>query len=93
MRPESLIGLCGMALVLGLTLLSLLLNLPLISGLYGTMVPLVIALVVKELPLAVQLLRTSVSQVSTELEEAADVSGADFPDFFFVMTPCDRSSP
>jgi iron(III) transport system permease protein len=66
-------------LVLGLTLLSLLLKAPLISGLYGTIVPLVIALVVKELPLGVQLLRTSVSQVSAELEEAAEVSGADFP--------------
>jgi iron(III) transport system permease protein len=66
-------------LVLGLTLLSLLLKAPLISGLYGTIVPLVIALVVKELPLGVQLLRTAVTQFSTELEEAAEVSGADFP--------------
>ena len=73
-------------LVLGLTLLSLLLNLPLISGLYGTIVPLVIALVVKELPLGVQLLRTSVSQVSAELEEAAEVSGADFPYTFRRVT-------
>ena len=65
-------------LVLGLTLLSLLLNTPLISGLYGTIVPLIVALIVKELPIGVQLLRASLTQVSGELEEAASVAGARF---------------
>lgn len=65
-------------LVLGLTLLSLLLNTPIISGLYGTIVPLIVALIVKELPIGVQLLRASLTQVSSELEEAASVAGARF---------------
>ena len=65
-------------LVLGLTLLSLLLNTPLIAGLYGTIVPLIVALIVKELPIGVQLLRASLTQVSGELEEAASVAGARF---------------
>ena len=73
-------------LVLGIAFLSLLLNTPLISGLYGTIVPLVVALIVKELPIGVQLLRSSLSQVSAELEEAANVAGARFWSTFRHVT-------
>jgi iron(III) transport system permease protein len=73
-------------LVLGVALLSLLLNTPLISGLYGTIVPLIVALVVKELPIGVQLLRSSLSQVSAELEEAANVAGSRFWSTFRRVT-------
>jgi iron(III) transport system permease protein len=65
-------------LVLGVTMLSLLLNTPLIAGLYGTIVPLILALIIKELPIGVQLLRTSLGQVSGQLEEAATMAGAGF---------------
>ncbi|HEY4134676.1 MAG TPA: iron ABC transporter permease [Alphaproteobacteria bacterium] len=73
-------------LVLGVTLLSLLLNVPLISGLYGTIVPLIMALIIKELPIGVQLLRTSLSQISGQLEEAASMSGAGFAYIFRRVT-------
>ena len=65
-------------LVLGVTLLSLMLETPGLSVLYGTAVPLVLALLIKELPVGVQLLRSSIAQVSGELEEAAIMSGAGF---------------
>jgi len=73
-------------LVLGVTLLSLMLNVPGLSWLYGTVVPLILALIIKELPMGVQLLRNSLGQVSSELEEAARVSGAGFWAIFRRVT-------
>jgi iron(III) transport system permease protein len=73
-------------LVLGVTFLSLMLNLPLLSSLYGTIVPLVLALIIKELPIGVQLLRNALAQVSAELEEAAIMSGAGFGVMFRHIT-------
>ena len=46
-----------------MTLLSLILNLPLLNGLYGTIVPLILALIIKELPIGVQLMRNALAQV------------------------------
>lgn len=65
-------------LVLGVTLLSLMLNVPLLSALYGTIVPLVLAMIIKELPIGVQLLKSSLDQVSGDLEEAAEMAGSRF---------------
>ncbi|MFM9972299.1 MAG: ABC transporter permease [Burkholderiales bacterium] len=73
-------------LVLGVTLLSLMLETPGLKMLYGTMAPLLIALLIKELPIGVQMLRTSIAQVSGELEEAAVMSGARFSMIFRRIT-------
>jgi len=73
-------------LVLGVSLLSLMLNIPGISWLYGTIVPLVLALIIKELPIGVQLLRGALGQVSGQLEEAARMSGAGFASIFRRVT-------
>lgn len=73
-------------IVLGVTLLALMLNVPLVSVLYGTMIPLVLALIIKDLPLGVQMLRNSLSQVAAELEEAAAMSGSSFWRTFFRVT-------
>ena len=73
-------------LILGLTLLSLLLNVPGLNKLYGTLIPLILALIVKELPIGVQMIRTSIAQTSTELEEAAKMSGAGFWQIFRRIT-------
>lgn len=43
---------------------------------YGTLVPLVAVLIIKELPLGVSMLRSAMSQVSAELEEPAVMAGA-----------------
>jgi iron(III) transport system permease protein len=58
----------------------------LLSSLYGTIVPLVLALIIKELPIGVQLLRNALAQVSAELEEAAIMSGAGFCVMFRHIT-------
>ncbi len=73
-------------IVLGVALLSLILKTPGLSLLYGTLIPLVLALIVKELPMGVQLLRTAVGQVSGQLEEAAVMCGAGFAMIFRRIT-------
>ncbi len=73
-------------LVLGVTLLSLLLNVPGLSKLYGTLTPLILALLIKELPIGVQMIRTAIAQTSHELEEAAKMSGAGFLQTFRRVT-------
>jgi iron(III) transport system permease protein len=65
-------------LVLGVTLSSIVLNTPVISVLYGTSVPLVAAMIIKSMPLGVQMLRTALYQVSSEIEEAGQMAGAGF---------------
>jgi iron(III) transport system permease protein len=73
-------------LILGLTLLSLVLNVPGLNKLYGTLIPLILALIIKELPIGVQMIRTSIAQTSMELEEAAKMSGAGFWQIFRRIT-------
>jgi iron(III) transport system permease protein len=73
-------------MILGVTLLGLVLNTPGLSVLYGTIVPLLLALIIKELPIGVQLLRGSIAQVSGQLEEAAFMCGASFAMIFRRVT-------
>ncbi len=73
-------------LVLGVALLSLILKTPGLALLYGTIIPLLLALIVKELPMGVQFLRTAVGQVSGQLEEAAVMAGARFGMIFRRIT-------
>ena len=64
--------------LLGVSLLTLLLMTPGLRELFGTIVPLIAVMVIRELPLGVQMLRSSVEQVSSDLEEAAAMSGVGF---------------
>jgi len=73
-------------IILGVTLLGLVLETPGLSILYGTVVPLLLALIIKELPIGVQLLRGSIAQVSGQLEEAAVMCGAGFALIFRRIT-------
>jgi len=73
-------------MILGVTLLGLVLETPVLSVLYGTVVPLLLALIIKELPIGVQLLRGSIAQVSGQLEEAAIMCGAGFAMIFCRVT-------
>jgi iron(III) transport system permease protein len=63
-------------LLLSFAFLSIVLSVPIVSGLHGTPVPLVVVLVVALMPLGVHLIGTSLMQLSPELEEAATMSGA-----------------
>ena len=72
--------------VLGVTLLSLMLDVPGMSKLYGTIIPLIIALVINAMPIGIQLLRGALAQISAELEEAATMSGGTFLFIFRRVT-------
>lgn len=63
-------------ILLGMSLLWLMLTLPVVNFLYGTMGALVLALVIQSMPIGTQMLRTSFGQVGDELEQASTVSGA-----------------
>ena len=63
-------------ILLGMSLLWLMLTLPVVNLLYGTMGALVLALVIQSMPIGTQMLRTSFGQVGDGLEQASTVSGA-----------------
>jgi len=48
---------------------------------YGTVSLLVLAIVIKELPLGTQILKAAVQQIGPELEEASRAAGADWLDY------------
>ncbi|HLY64029.1 MAG TPA: ABC transporter permease subunit, partial [Chloroflexota bacterium] len=59
-----------------MSLLWIILSLPFVNVLYGTVGGLILALLVKEMPLSTQMMRTSFLQISEELEQAARICGA-----------------
>ncbi len=65
-------------ILLGLSVLTFILNVPGLSVLQGTLAALVLVLLIKEVPLGVQMLKTAIAQIAPELEEAASTSGAGF---------------
>jgi iron(III) transport system permease protein len=62
--------------LLGMSLLQLILDLPVLSIMYGTLGALILALIVANMPLGTQMIRTSFSQISDELEHASTICGA-----------------
>ena len=65
-------------ILLGLSMLIFMLHIPGLSLLHGSVAALTLVLLVKEAPLGVQMLKTAILQIATELEEAAGMSGATF---------------
>ncbi len=63
-------------ILLGVALLWLMLTLPGINILYGTMGAMMLALVIQSMPFGTQMLKTSFGQVAEELEQASRVCGA-----------------
>lgn len=63
-------------ILLGVALLWLLLSIPGASLFYGTMVPLIVVLVIKEMPIGTHMMKAAFGQVSQDLEEASLVCGA-----------------
>ncbi len=75
-------------ILLGVALLWLLLSLPLVSLLYGTLAPIILVLVVKEMPIGTHLMKTALGQISRELEEASLACGAHrFTTFWRITVP------
>ena len=63
-------------ILLGVALLWLLLSLPGISLIYGTFAPLILVLIIKEMPIGTHMMKTALVQISRELEEASLACGA-----------------
>jgi iron(III) transport system permease protein len=73
-------------ILLGLSLLTLILNVRSLSVINGTIVPMVLIILIKEIPIGVQMLKTSIVQIASELEEAGQTSGARFSMIFRRIT-------
>jgi iron(III) transport system permease protein len=63
-------------IILGLALLWLFLGVPLLRPLYGTTTLLIVAGVIAGMPLGVQIIRSGLMQLGSELEEASRIAGA-----------------
>ncbi len=75
-------------LLIGLAFLWMLLSVPLLWPLYGTVMSLVIVLLVQEMPIGVQMAKVAFGQVGTELEEATRMCGAGwFTRYRRIMLP------
>ena len=62
--------------VLGLALLTMFMNTPFLRALIGTAIPIIFALVLKDMPFGIQIISSSIRQISIDMEEAAAMSGA-----------------
>jgi iron(III) transport system permease protein len=65
-------------ILLSLALLWMFLGTPLLAFLYGSVLGLVIAMVFKEMPIGVNLMKNSILQISGDLEDAARIAGANW---------------
>lgn len=63
-------------ILLSLSLLWIYLGFPVLNILYGSVAGLVVAMLLKEMPGGVNLMKAGIGQISLELEEAAQMSGA-----------------
>jgi iron(III) transport system permease protein len=81
--PSTLPG-----IILGLGLLSVFLGTPFLRPLYGSMFLLVTATVISSMTLGVQVIKSGLTQLAVELEEAAKVAGgSDWNSFYDVVLP------
>jgi len=60
----------------GLAIFDILLRIDFLAPLYGTAVPILFAMLIKEMPIGVQLLKVALEQHGREFEDAASVAGA-----------------
>ena len=81
--PSTLPG-----IILGLGLLSVFLGTPFLRPLYGSMFLLVIATVISSMTLGVQVIKSALTQLAVELEEAAKVAGGSaWNSFYDIVLP------
>jgi iron(III) transport system permease protein len=75
-------------ILMSLGLLWLFLGTPLRSALYGTLLGIILAVVIKESPFSTLFFKSALLQVGAELEECARVSGASwFRTYFTILLP------
>jgi iron(III) transport system permease protein len=75
-------------ILLSLTMLWAYLGTPVLNLLYGSMAGLVLAMLFKEMPIAVNLMKSGLLNISTELEEAGKASGASWWQIYYrILLP------
>lgn len=75
-------------IILGAGLMEITLTVPVVGGLHGTFYPLVYALLLREMPLGVSMLRASFAQTGREMVDAARLTGAGAAEIFWrIMLP------
>jgi iron(III) transport system permease protein len=78
-------------ILLGMSMLYLILSSPLLSFLYGSIASLVVIMMIAQMPIGVHMMKTSMRQISIELEHAATVCGAGPATVFFrIVLPLIR---
>jgi iron(III) transport system permease protein len=78
-------------ILLGVSVLWLILASPLLSFLYGSLASLILIMIVAQMPIGVQMMKTSVRQIAVELEHASRVCGAGpIRTFFAIVLPLIR---
>jgi iron(III) transport system permease protein len=74
--------------LLSLTMLWAYLGTPMLNLLYGSMAGLVLAMLFKEMPIAVNLMKSGLLNISSELEEAGKAAGADWWQIYYrILLP------
>jgi iron(III) transport system permease protein len=63
-------------ILLGVSVLWLILASPLLSFLYGSLMSLILIMIVAQMPIGVHMMKTSIRQISVELEQSSRVCGA-----------------
>lgn len=76
-------------ILLGISMLWIILTVPVLSAvLYGSLASLVMIIVIAQMPIGVHMIKTSVGQISHELEQSSRVSGAGpFRTFVQIVLP------
>lgn len=76
-------------ILLGISMLWIILTVPAASAiLYGSLMSLVMIIVIAQMPIGVHMIKTSIGQISRELEQASRVSGAGpFSTFVRIVLP------
>jgi iron(III) transport system permease protein len=72
-------------ILISLSLLWMYLGTPLLVPLYGSMLGLMFAMLFKEMPIGVNLMKTGLLQISVELEDAARMCGASWVQIYFRL--------
>jgi iron(III) transport system permease protein len=72
-------------ILISLSLLWMYLGTPLLVPLYGSMIGLMFAMLFKEMPIGVNMMKNGLLQISVELEDAARMCGASWPQIYFRL--------
>src|SRR4029077_4040663 len=79
---------CIPGILFGLSMLWLILASRALSFLYGSMASLIIIMFVSQMPIGVQMMKTSVRQIAVELEQSSRVCGAGpMRTFLYIVLP------